>query len=352
MTTPALASDFNGQEGTFLCWFTLEDFDGSGASGSGGTQLIYIKSTVSGNNNTVGVTFADTGELQAYYYTGATEKYIIDSDFIEVGSDGYFIAQEHFVAVTWSLSTGAGQLSLYRDGVLIETISDIGTWGTTMPTYFKATMGPGAFTARHIGIWSKALTSAQINQIYGASQADNVEFIPELGSTAAKIRLINPSGADMYLTSLTINGKRIKAYKPLICRAFDENTIGQYGRPGVVTMTIDMPYQDDAAAGKAYSEYLLNRFKNPMNAVESITFSANKNDYLEEKAMKLKIGSRISLQETQSGLNGSFFVNGIEYVQSEGRLDATLYLQSEDNVYWLIGTAGYSEIGVTTLVGF
>jgi hypothetical protein len=156
----------------------------------------------------------------------------------------------------------------------------------------------------------------------------------------------------MYLTSLTINGKRIKAYKPLICRSFDENSIGQYGRPGVITMSIDMPYQDDAAAGKAYGEYLLNRFKNPVSAVESISFTANKNAYLEEMAMKLRIGSRISLQETQSGINGSFFINGIEYNQTQDRLDATLYLQSEDNVYWLIGTAGYSEIGETTLVGF
>jgi hypothetical protein len=213
-------------------------------------------------------------------------------------------------------------------------------------------MGPGSFSITHVGIWSKALAAANIAAIYAASQTGSVEFIPELGSTSAKIRLINPAGADMYLTSLTINGKRIKAYKPLICRAFDETTIGQYGRPGVVTMAIDMPYQDDAAAGKAYSEYLLNRFKNPMNAVESISFTANKNDYLEEMAVKLKIGSRISLQETQSGINGLFFINGIEYVQNGDKLDATLYLQSEDNVYWLIGTAGYSEIGVTTLVGF
>jgi hypothetical protein len=137
-----------------------------------------------------------------------------------------------------------------------------------------------------------------------------------------------------------------------VCRAFDQTTIGKYGRPGVITMTIDMPYQDDPAAGKAYAEYLINRFKNPMNSVESITITANKNDYMEEMAMKLKIGSRISLQESQSGINGSFFVNGIEYNHAQGKTDATLFLQSEDNVYWLIGTAGYSEIGVTTLVGF
>ena len=213
-------------------------------------------------------------------------------------------------------------------------------------------MGPGSFTVRHVALWTKALTAANIASIYGAGNAGNVEFIPTLGSTSASIRLINPTGADMYLTSLTINGKRIKAYKPLICKAFDQTTIGQYGRPGVITMKIDMPYQDDPASGKAYAEYLLNRFKNPLNSVESMTFSANKNDYMEEMAFKLRVGDRISLQEGQSGINGSFFINGLEKVQTGERLDVTLYLQSEDNVYWLIGTAGYSEIGVTTLVGF
>ncbi len=259
---------------------------------------------------------------------------------------------EHFIAVTWSQSTGAGQLSYYLDGVLVETQSDIGTWGTAMPTKFKCTMGPGAFLAEHVAMWNKKLTSGQIAAIYGAAQSANVEFFPTLGSTQASVRLINPAGADMYLTSLTISGKRIKAYKPLSCLAFDENTISKYGRPGIITMKIDMPYQDSEASGKAYAEYLLNRFKDPLSAVESMTFCANKNSYMEEMAMKLRIGDRISLQEGQSGLNGSFFINGIEKVHQGDRLDVTLYLQSEDNVYWLIGTAGYSEIGVTTYVGF
>jgi hypothetical protein len=287
---------------------------------------------------------ASTDTLTIAYKCGATTVTIQDTDALSTDNK--------FIAVSWSLSTGSGQLAYYLNGTQIDLVSDIGTWGTSTPSSFKCSMGPGSFLITHVAIWSKALTAANIASIYGASQTGSVEFIPYLGSTSADIRLINPTGADMYLTSLTINGKRIKAYKPIICRAFDETTIGKYGRPGIITMEIDMPYQDDSASGKAYGEYLLNRFKNPMNSVESISFTANKNDYLDEMAFKLKIGSRISLQETQSGISGLFFINGIEYNHNQNRIDATLYLQYEDSVYWLIGTAGYSEIGVTTLVGF
>ena len=337
MANPDLASDFTGQEGTVCFWVSLnDDFVPT-------KELFAVRSTVAGSDNKF-IISASTDTITISYKAGATINTIQDTDALST--------DEHFIAVTWSLSTGAGQLAYYLDGALVETQSDIGTWGTAAPSKFKCSMGPGEFRITHVAIWSKALTAANIAAIYQSSLVDNVEFIPYLGSTSADIRLINPAGADMYLTSLTINGKRIKAYKPLICRSFDENSIGQYGRPGVITMSIDMPYQDDAAAGKAYGEYLLNRFKNPVSAVESISFTANKNAYLEEMAMKLRIGSRISLQETQSGINGSFFINGIEYNQTQDRLDATLYLQSEDNVYWLIGTAGYSEIGETTLVGF
>ena len=338
MSVPDLASDFNGQEGTLCFWVTLNnDFVPT-------KELFGVRSTVAGSDNYITLT-ATTDTLTITYKAGSTSAVVIqDTDALST--------DEHFIAVTWSLSTGAGQLSYYYDGALVTTSSDIGTWGTAMPTKFKCTMGPGEFVVRHVSMWSMKLTAANIASIYGASQAANVEFIPSLGSTQASIRLINPAGADMYLTSLTISGKRIKAYKPLSCLAFDENTISKYGRPGVITMKIDMPYQDSEASGKAYAEYLLNRFKDPLSAVESMTFCANKNSYMEEMAMKLRIGDRISLQEWQSGLNGSFFINGIEKVHQGDRLDVTLYLQSEDNVYWLIGTAGYSEIGVTTYLGF
>lgn len=337
MANPELASDFSGQEGTVCFWVSLND------TFVPEKELFAVRATVSGTDNSL-IIKASTDTITINYKCGATTVTIQDTDALST--------DDHFVAVTWSLSTGAGQLSYYLDGVLVETASDIGTWGTGAPSKFKCSMGPGEFKITHVAIWSMKLTEANIATIYAASQAGNVEFIPYLGSTSADIRLINPAGADMYLTSLTINGKRIKAYKPLVCRAFDETTIGKYGRPGVVAMAIDMPYQDSAASGKSYGEYLLNRFKNPLNAVESVSFTANKNAYLEEMAMKLRIGSRISLQETQSGINGSFFINGIEYVQEQDKLDVTLYLQSEDNVYWLIGVSGYSEIGETTYLGF
>lgn len=333
-----LSSDFNGQEGT-VCFWVQESLPDSFP------MFIRFVATVGANVNAIYCKYDDLEkQLSAFYVAGGTSKFCVDTDFI---STDY-----NFIGLTWSKSTGAGQLKYYLNGALQTTASDIGTWATDAPSSFLAKSGPGDFFINHLALWKVALNDGQIAAIYNASLAENASLIPELGATGARLRFINPTGGNLYLTSLQLRGKRIKAYKPVVCQAFDQDYVGKYGRPGITTMKFDMPYQNSEEDGRAFASYILNRYKNPTNALESITFTANKNSYLAEKAFKLKIGDRIHFTETQTGIDGSFFINGVEYLHDTDRLDVTLYLQPEDSVYWLIGTAGYSEIGETTSLGF
>ena len=119
MANPALASDFTGQEGTLCFWVTLDE------TLTTQTELFGVRATVaSSDNQLLLITTSDT--LTVTYKAGATVVTIQDTDALST--------DEHFVAVTWSLSTGAGQLAYYLDGALVTLSSDIGTWGTAYPT--------------------------------------------------------------------------------------------------------------------------------------------------------------------------------------------------------------------------
>lgn len=347
MTAP-LASDFNGQEGSLSLlvqcssdhMVNAETFDYNlfNVAGNYGGTLTSLRLTIPRAPST------NDDSLVIEYAAGATTNTIVDSSFASTDF--------RLITVTWSKATGDGQLKYYRDGSLITTSSDIGTWPTTAYTTLEMTSGPASLSLAHVALWKAALPASDVTTIYAqASAPSKVGVTAELGATSAKVTFVNPTATTVYVTSLQIRGKRIKAYRPSTAEAIDYSTYDEYGE---LPLDIDMTYQDNPLVGQAAADFLLTNLENPITAIESISFLAERSAALESAFLDLEPGDRITLVEQQSDVSNDFFINGCSYrMYGPGIIEATWYVvPAQDSAYWALGVAGYSEIGATTIVSY
>jgi hypothetical protein len=280
---------------------------------------------------------------------GLTVKYVQAGGSSNLITDTNFPSTNwQFVAVTWSHTND--EIQYFLNGSLVSNSTDIPTWSTDAPNIFEVSVGPAPYNISHLALWNSALVASDIENIYDVGAAANaVTMVSELGANSARITFYNPTQTTCYLTALKIRGKRVKQYRSVDFPSKDEAAYLQYGKS---TLKWDMPYGDNASFGRGFSNWLLRQTKTPYSSVESVTFVANQSEEIYKRALALEPGSRIRLQETQTGIAGDFFVNGISYsIGSPGVLYATLYLApAGTQTYWQLGKAGYSEIGETTVL--
>ena len=135
--------------------------------------------------------------------------------------------------------------------------------------------------------------------------------------------------------------------------ATDATSQGDYGKRGLprsnLLMTTDGEALDQA-------NFLLNNYKNPKMRVNSITLKpSNDPSNLFAKALGYDISDRITVNLTQASVDEDYHIEGISHrFRANKRLWVTEWQLSPASLiqYWLIGTAGYSEIGETTFVGY
>ena len=174
--------------------------------------------------------------------------------------------------------------------------------------------------------------------------ASTVKFVITNNHASSTVYLVTTGGA----TKLQIRGKGIYDNGPQTYEAYVAKAYGD--RP----FAFDMPYQDDSEIGNSAALYIEAQYDDLDDQIDGVGFVASDSASFMTQALRREIGDIITLTETQTGLSS---VKGvIQRVELEllGRLAWCRWGLAPTSAFivWQLGTAGSSELGTTTVIGF
>lgn len=194
----------------------------------------------------------------------------------------------------------------------------------------------------------------------GTNLTTSLSVTATIGGDAAMLVLTNNSTTTTgYLVDLTgvpklqIRGDPVRDQQEAIADHRDSTSATSYGER---VLAFDCSYQSVPGNADALSAYLLSVYKSPVSFVTSVSFVANDSDALMTAALVREPGDRIALVETVSGISTTtaYYINHVELSIEQSRIVHCTWTlaPATHQAFWLIGTAGASEIGQTTNVGF
>lgn len=136
-------------------------------------------------------------------------------------------------------------------------------------------------------------------------------------------------------------------------RASDSASQAKYRkRSDSVTVILSNP-----AEGQDLANYLLATYKLPVTRVKRVVLEPQMDDSLWPHALGREIGDKVTIEIFPPGGGSpiviSSHIEGIEHRYTVGRWTTTWHLSNaSQTTYWVLGVAGYSELGQTTRLGF
>jgi hypothetical protein len=155
---------------------------------------------------------------------------------------------------------------------------------------------------------------------------------------------------DGTVSAIIIRGRKITTYNQA---TVTEVKSGVQFNDGYREFTLDLDLLEDEDTARSIAQYEISRRGRAYGVVEQLSFLANKDATNMTRAMARMIGDRIRVVESQTGHDAHHFLIGEEHNYAEGaRHSVTWYLEpAEASAFWMVGRAGYSELGSTTIVG-
>lgn len=176
----------------------------------------------------------------------------------------------------------------------------------------------------------------------------DVDFLTEFDARGAKITITNNDPADVTITGLAIKGKALTTFNEIECVAEDPANRAQYGYNDYV---IDSKLMGSSLFAQTIADYELSRRKDPYGAIRSMNIRADTAERLEQ-VVNRTIGDRIRVIDDQLSHDAEYFIIGErhtwglrEFWNVEWILEPAQTLQ-----VWLLGVAGHSELGETTVL--
>lgn len=181
----------------------------------------------------------------------------------------------------------------------------------------------------------------------GANLTANFAVVPFYGANQVDYTITNNGGTAGYITKLQARGRGLYDYDPLEVEALNTTSIAQIGESQVV---LDQPYQSDAVVTKAIAEFVVTSWSAGGIAEASLKYIPRTQAEL-DAAMALEPGMAGVVREEVVGINDTFYIQGVG-IRIDG--DSTAFTFSLQRAlvqqYWQLGTSGYSELGVSTVL--
>lgn len=182
---------------------------------------------------------------------------------------------------------------------------------------------------------------------FSAGEADLVTWTPN--ARGAEMVFVARS-SNSTISTIIIQGYKLTAYNAVEAEAIDGSSVFFYG---MHELTLDIPAIDNENDAQAIADYEVGRRASPFGRLASISL-INKSTSILAKQLSSDVGSRVNITESQTGHNSDYFIIGEEHVITDGMKKhiTTWYLEpANTNQYWILGVAGFSEVGETTKVG-
>jgi hypothetical protein len=171
------------------------------------------------------------------------------------------------------------------------------------------------------------------------------------GSDRAELAFTNNHGSSAgFLHLFQLRGRALRLRNAVEVSASDSASISAYGEKRLEFRT---PYQNNYNATSSFADFLKNRWANPAYQISRVSYVGNRSTTLMSAAVNRDLGDMITITETQTGINTSYIIIGREVRVQSGIWNVS-YTVTPVNAgdYWLLGTAGSSELGVATILGF
>lgn len=191
----------------------------------------------------------------------------------------------------------------------------------------------------------------------GANLTANLTVTVTPFASTAKVVIANThASATVYLVDgagaakLQIRGKGVYDRGP---QTYEASSTAGYGTQ---PLNIDLDYQSDASIAQSYATYVQAQYKSLSSRVLTLTVAANTSDPFMTQVLAREPGDIVTVSETVTGLsNIEAVISGIEIEARGGGPWVTCTWSMAPAApfkSWILGVAGRTELGQTTILGF
>jgi hypothetical protein len=187
----------------------------------------------------------------------------------------------------------------------------------------------------------------------GTDRTANLSIGVTYGVSGAVYSFTNSGTASAYITKLQARGKGIYTFEPV--SYLKEDADSQFIH-GANSIDLDLKYQSSPTVAEAYSNIVLNQYKDPVTEAKTVTLIANSSEDTMGAFLMANVGSKVSLYEDVSGVNGDYFIHKRDFTIHPGNIIECTWTvkRAEIDIYqfWYLGEVGQSELGITTYLSF
>ncbi|MBA7694057.1 hypothetical protein ES703_102658 [subsurface metagenome] len=181
----------------------------------------------------------------------------------------------------------------------------------------------------------------------GDDETANVTITMSKLAKAVKLVIQNDAAHIVYITFFRVRGTYYDSETKLSRKSEDATSQGLYQKR---TLSIDGKYLTDADLAQNYCDYALGRFKDPQ--ADIVITLINKSSTLLTQILSREISDRITVKNTELGLDRKYFINKMEHEITQGGTvhRCRWYLvDAENEDFWLLD---YSLLGTGTKISY
>lgn len=242
----------------------------------------------------------------------------------------------------------------------------VGTVGDVVALLTQATLAPANSTlaidyrfsdSAGTSIGATALITPAANTDYTAFAnsdgtgtnltANLTASITKTAGTAATVTYTNAGAAAFLMPTSQLRGTPLYKYELQVYTATDDASVLEHGKLGFKSAGV----QDTITDATTLGDFDLSLYKDAVGRVNSIVFSGW-DATLTQTLLQYSIGTRITMHETQTAVNGDWFVVGEQHRLNAGDYRVQWVLEDAGTIiYWGLGNINNSELGQTTILG-
>lgn len=168
-------------------------------------------------------------------------------------------------------------------------------------------------------------------------------------ASTAKIAVTNTGSTTAYLTALQLRGRGVYDHGPQTVEV--TNDAQPYGAAEVA---LDLEYQASQAVARDAALFVSAQYGTLASQPTAVLLQASVSDTMMQAALEVEIGDRLTLSEMVTGLNDvEVVVQSVQWTYQGGWLEVQFGLApAAPWRAWILGLAGSSELGETTVLGF
>lgn len=187
----------------------------------------------------------------------------------------------------------------------------------------------------------------------GTDISADLTITPTFGTNGTEWEATNGNANLGYIWFLQSVGKGVYIYRPVEYNVEDSTLVAADGRR---LLTIDLMYQENPLVAVDVATVMLDLYKTKRTVIETVTFVANRSEFLLRAFKDIQIGDKIRVKITQTGTDEEYFVHSLDWTGKPGGFfEFTLGLKEasmDSRTFWEWGEVGFSEWGETTIWGF